>query len=280
MLLMKTNTRTRDLPLLLPVLAAAINSLTPIVAAFGDSFFLKASLPRAPWPCVIMSFVGCAVIGVSQSHVVDMSAAGVFSSDDAMGCALQFLSMCFSAAARILMKRTEHILSQNEAVQTNNVSNFVFPLLHALLTNPEGWEAFRHIFVPQNSLSWLTIALLVYTIGSTGQMSLVRSMGPGMYSSLSAVRVLGSALLSAIWLKEPVRNWLEWLGLGIIVMTMTLCTVASVDTEPTKGTPQSHDSENEDHDGAPVHDRPSERLSLTPNEHKETIELMNRPATD
>ena len=120
----------------------------------------------------------------------------------------------------------------------------------------------------------------MYTIGSTGQMSLVHSMGPGMCSSLSAVRVLGSALLSAIWLKEPVCNWLEWLGLGIIVMTMTLCTVASVDTEPTKGTPQSHDSENEDHDGAPVHDRPSERLSLTPNEHKETIELMNRPATD
>ena len=113
---MKTDTRVRDLPLLLPVLAAAIDSLTPIVAAFGDSFFLKASLPRALWLCVIMSFVGCAIIGVSQLHVIDMSAAGVFSSDDAMGCALQFLSMCFSVEQQLPTDRQPKQLSFSDVM--------------------------------------------------------------------------------------------------------------------------------------------------------------------
>jgi len=185
--------------------------------------------------CIIASIIGCAAIAASQSPLIKSNntnghnAPGfLFSSHDAIGCGLQFLSVCFSAAARLLMKRTENILSRNEAVQANNVCNFILPLLYTLITNPRGWEAFLVMNI-QSFVAWITIAVLVYTIGSTVQMSLVRSMGPGMYSSLGATRVLGSAILSAICLHEPVQNWLEWIGLFVIMCTMTMYTLASVD---------------------------------------------------
>jgi len=130
------------------------------------------------------------------------------------------------------MKRTEHILTRNEAVQTNNVCNCVFPLLYTLIVNPGGWKAFQTMSW-QSFGAWTTIAVLVYTIGSTGQMALVRSMGPGVYSSLGATRVLGSVALSALWLHEPVQNWLEWIGLLVIMCTMTLYTLVSIDIQNT-----------------------------------------------
>ena len=215
----------------------AINSLTPLVVSIGDKVLLQANLPSALWPCIASSVVGCLVIAASQSPLMKVStvssdeADGVpftFTTQDGIGCGLQFMSMCFSAGARLLMKRTENILTRNEAVQTNNVCNTVFPLLYTLFANPRGWNAFRSM-TWESFGAWLIIAVLVYTIGSTGQMVLVRGMGPAVYSSLGAVRVLGSAVLSAVWLNEPVQNWMEWLGLSIIMCTMTLYTLASVD---------------------------------------------------
>jgi len=208
----------------------AINSLTPLVVSIGDKMFLETDMPSAIWPCIFASIVGCATIAASQSPLMSKgdSSGFSFTAQDAIGCGLQFMSTCFSAAARLLMKRTESILSRNEAVQTNNACNFIFPLSYTLVTNPGGWEAYREMNL-QSLAAWTIISVLVYTIGSTGQMSLVRSMGPGVYSSLGAIRVLGSAILSALWLNEPVQNWLEWSGLLIIMCTMTLYTLASVD---------------------------------------------------
>lgn len=215
----------------------AINSLTPLVVSIGDKVLLQAHLPSAIWSCIASSVVGCLVIAASQSPLMKVSTDSsdeaddvyfTFTTQDGIGCGLQFMSMCFSAGARLLMKRTENILTRNEAVQTNNVCNTVFPLLYTLSTNPRGWNAFRSM-TWESFGAWLTVAVLVYTIGSTGQITLVRGMGPAAYSSLGAVRVLGSAVLSAVWLNEPVQNWMEWLGLSIIMCTMTLYTLASVD---------------------------------------------------
>ena len=214
----------------------AINSLTPLVVSIGDKVLLQAHLPPALWPCIAASILGCLVIAASQSPLMKVGTESdeaddvsfTFTAQDGIGCGLQFLSMCFSAGARLLMKRTENILTRNEAVQTNNVCNTVFPLLYTLFDNPRGWNAFSSM-TWESFGAWLIIAVLVYTIGSTGQMALVRGMGPAVYSSLGAVRVLGSAILSAFWLNEPVQNWMEWLGLSIIMCTMTLYTLASVD---------------------------------------------------
>lgn len=225
-----------------------INSLTPILVSIGDATLLGAKLPRLLWPCVIMSCLGCVIIGLSQSPYFVMlsssSSVYLFTMRDTIGCSLQFTSMCFSAMARLLMKRTEHILTRDEMVQTNNICNTILPLIYTLVTNPNGWLAFRYITIP-SLFAWLILTVLVYTIGSTGQMSLVRTMGPGMYTSLSALRVLGSVFLSAVWLNEPVRNWLEWTGLVITMITMTVYTIASSSslTSVSHGTAWSEDTD-------------------------------------
>jgi drug/metabolite transporter superfamily protein YnfA len=136
------------------------------------------------------------------------------------------------------MKVTEGILTRDEMVQVNNVFNTGVPMIYVFLADPHAWHAFAHVQIS----SWLalgTIAILVYTIGSTTQMALIRSMGVGVYSSYSGVRVLGSVLLSSWILKEPVQNWLEWLGLTITTTTMTVYTIIS-STHKEDKEPRSH----------------------------------------
>lgn len=133
------------------------------------------------------------------------------------------------------MKATSGVLTKTEAVQTNNICNIIFPVLYTMYigNNLPGsgsaspWTAFCDTTF-KSFMAWVVVAVLVYTIGSMGQMSLVRSMGPGMYSSLGGIRVICSAFLSAICLNEPVTNWLEWFGLIILVVTMTAYTLTSV----------------------------------------------------
>lgn len=186
-------------------------------------------MPKSLWPAVFGSFAGCAIIGYSQSslYLKEEESASSFFQDDMLGCILQFASMLFSVAARLLMKRTEGILSRDEAVQTNNFCNTLFPLLYTLLVNPSGWKAFVCMTL-ESFCAWLTIAVLVYTIASASQMSLVRSVGPGVYSSFSAIRVVVSAWLSAIVLHEPVQDGLEWLGLMVIVITISVYTAMTL----------------------------------------------------
>jgi drug/metabolite transporter (DMT)-like permease len=207
-----------------------INGMTPLVVSIADALILETQLPVLLWPSVLVSFVGCALIALAQSplFVKSSSSSYVFTHRDAIGCVLQFVSVLFSSLARLLMKRTEHILTRDEMVQSNNLFNTLIPLTYTLLV-PDArsqWKAFQETSV-QSIVALLSIAVLVYTVGSTGQMSLVRKMGAGVYSSFSAIRVLGSVLFSSLFLGEPVQNWLEWLGLLVATLTMTLYTIAS-----------------------------------------------------
>ena len=143
--------------------------------------------------------------------------------DNAIGCSLQFLSAIFSAFARLLMKHTEHLLSPTHIVQTNNISNCVFPLIYTLIQNPASWMAFHYLLTtPSSLLAWTTISIGVYSFASTRQIKLVRALGPGLYSSWVAIRVLGSMVLSALVLGEEVNNSLEWVGIFIMITTVSI----------------------------------------------------------
>ena len=93
----------------------AINSLTPLVVSIGDKVLLQANLPSALWPCIASSVIGCLVIAASQSPLMKVNTDSsdeaddvsfTFTAQDGIGCGLQFMSVCFSAGARLLMKRT------------------------------------------------------------------------------------------------------------------------------------------------------------------------------
>ena len=162
-----------------------ISSLTPVIIALLDRFILNSPYPPLLWPTIFVSFVGGALIAKSQSTEVDSSSemsSRISDMDNLIGCSLQLLSALFSAFARILMKRTEGILTPNEIVQTNNVSNCVFPLVYTLVYTPSSWGAFKYLLVrPKTLLAWCTISIGVYSFASESQIKLVRSLGPGFY---------------------------------------------------------------------------------------------------
>ena len=52
-------------------------------------------------------------------------------------------------------------------------------------------------------------------------MNTVRVLGPGVYGGFSAIRVVIAVALSFVWLGEPVRNYLEWVGIVIVCIVLT-----------------------------------------------------------
>ena len=121
------------------------------------------------------------------------------------------------------MKRTEHILTPTHIVQTNNISNCLFPFMYTIIQNPSSWRAFRYLlFNPKSLLAWCTMSIGVYSFASTLQIRLVRQLGPGLYSSWVAIRVIASMILSSLILNERISSWLEWVGVGLMIVTISV----------------------------------------------------------
>ena len=231
-----------------------INSFTPILTSIADSYLLGTKLPCSLWICIFTTCCGCIFIAISQKYEIEKqqnqnrqqdeeestttmigggggggggdtsSASSSESTTILFGCFLQLLSICFSAMARILMKYTDGILSKIEIVQANNICNVILPFLYTLLTNPMGWIAFEYILIPNNLIAFVTVSIVVYTIGSTTQVTLVRNVGPAIYTSFNGIRIICSAILSALLVHESISNTIELLGLCIIIISMTMYT--------------------------------------------------------
>ena len=71
-------------------------------------------------------------------------------------------------------------------------------------------------------IAWCTISIGVYSFASTLQIRLVRVLGPGFYSSWVAIRVLGSMILSSIFLGEGISSWLEYAGIALMLITVSI----------------------------------------------------------
>jgi hypothetical protein len=162
--------------------------------------------------------------GYNDSAAVIIDIGVVTPTQNLIGCSLQLLSVIFSALSRILIKHTEHILSETHIVQVNNLSGFVFPFIITLCYDPySSWNAFMYLLVtPKSLLAWSTISIVVYSYASIQQVTLVRQLGPGFYSSWAACRLLGTIALSALCLGEGIGSNVEWTGVVLLVVTMTV----------------------------------------------------------
>lgn len=209
-----------------PYNSTLISSTTPLIIAVFDRILLSNKQPFPPlfWPAIVFSILGGALVAMGQtSDSTDMSSQHIHPTHNLIGCLLQFTSVVFSACQRTLMKLTVDIFSRNHFVQANNIPNCVFPFIIATIHDPSGWKAFRYLFItPKSLLAWCTISIGVYSYGLPAQVSMVQNIGPGLYSSFEGVRVLGSLILSTLLLGEGLVNWIEWVGLGLVVVTMTV----------------------------------------------------------
>ncbi|KAL3781535.1 hypothetical protein ACHAW5_005432 [Stephanodiscus triporus] len=196
-----------------PYNIALIANMSPVVTAIFDRIFLRSPFPPLLWPTALFSVLGGSLIAISQSAFNDDGVGGgegrggggeesndeirgrVSPEDNAFGCALQLLSVIFSALARILMKRTEGILTPTHIVQTNNLSNCLLPFVITMVRDPSSWGALRYLpFAPRSLFAWCTISVGIYSYASVLQIRLVRELGPGFYSSWASFRTLGTMM--------------------------------------------------------------------------------------
>ena len=237
-----------------PYNLALIANTSPIITALLDKVLLNCPYPPILWRTAIVTVMAGSIIAISQSmtttattttpNIIDASSSvddnnihgyndstaididiGVVTpTQNLIGCSLQLLSVIFSALSRILIKHTEHILSETHIVQVNNLSGFVFPFIITLLYDPySSWNAFMYLLVTLKSLlAWCTISIVVYSYASIQQVTLVRQLGPGFYSSWAACRLLGTIALSALCLGEGIGSNVEWTGVVLLVVTMTV----------------------------------------------------------
>jgi len=231
-----------------PYNLALIANTSPVITAIFDRIFLNCPYPPILWPTAIVTLFAGSIIAISQSMTtatsnidaassssddnihryddsgaVDIDIGVVTPTQNLIGCALQLLSVVFSALSRILIKHTEHILSETHVVQVNNLSGCVFPFIITLIYSRSSWKAFAYLpRTPKSLLAWSTISIVVYSYASIHQVGLVRQLGPGFYSSWAACRLLGTIALSALCLGEGIGSIVEWVGVILLVVTMTV----------------------------------------------------------
>ena len=92
-----------------------------------------------------------------------------------------------------------------------------------MIYSRSSWKAFAYLpRTPKSLLAWSTISIVVYSYASIQQVGLVRQLGPGFYSSWAACRLLGTIALSALCLGEGIGSIVEWVGVIILVVTMSV----------------------------------------------------------
>lgn len=188
-----------------------------------DAIFLGSSTPPLLWPTMLSSVLGILLIAISQSADKYKSSNNITPRDNAIGCSLQIAVVIMNSFGRILQKQTEGILTPIDIVQTGNVSNCVFPLIYTLYYKPQVWNSFRTLLSsPYSLIALLTISLVCYCFVSQQQVRLTRTLGPATFSSWSAVRILFSMVLSAAFLGEHIKSWMEWLGIGIMITSVSV----------------------------------------------------------
>jgi len=98
---------------------------------------------------------------------------------------------------------------------------FLLPALYVTCIHPSAWD-YRAFFIPTNILIWFILSFLIFFFAATVQVALVQSIGPGLYSSFQAIRIVGAVALSSLILNETIRNSLEGLGIAVNIITMTI----------------------------------------------------------
>mmetsp|Transcript_16547 Transcript_16547/g.34148 ORF Transcript_16547/g.34148 Transcript_16547/m.34148 type:complete len:291 (+) Transcript_16547:2-874(+) len=203
---------------------ALVNSLTPLVAPFLQSACLGTKIPKNLLLSIFVTTCGCALVGIGQSPYV-LGGAAKLTYTDGLGCLLQFVSVVFSNLARIVMMTSDGILTRGQLVQSQNVSTLTFCVIVGFVTG--GWGLFADaaetlVADPKAMITFMFLTAGIFTFAGVLQVGAVRKLGASVYGSYSGWRVLVCVFGSYAWLKEPVTSYVEWVGIAIVVLVLTI----------------------------------------------------------
>ena len=114
-------------------------------------------------------------------------------------------------------------MTKTELIQSQNLTTLTVAALISLISSPEVWpRTTTGIFTSvQYFCAWAFLTFGIFTAAALFQVVSVRKLGPGLYGSFSSVRVLVAVVGSYVMMAEPVKNWMEWSGILLIVITMS-----------------------------------------------------------
>lgn len=206
----------------------AVALLNPFITAMLSRFVLREkSLPPLFGFAFLGSSLGAFVVITGKSwndHLVGAAACGgmgtscgVSSLSTATGVGLQIFSVVLSSMNRVAIKWT-----QRERISTPMLAGFQFGvgffLVAAAMTflDPHQWELF-FMLDPKSALLLVFFGLVVFYLGTSVQMVVVRTLGPTLHSSFQALRMVSALLGSFVLMQEPVNSWVSWVGLVLLV---------------------------------------------------------------
>jgi len=191
-----------------------INLLVPLLTAIADRIFLSKKLPAIIWPTIALSLVGAflATFESGDEQVVDGHENGII---------FQCISVIFQVLCRLLMKLSQNVVPKWEV----NISGSVCTFLMALLVT--FFQDFNHewsIFGTLSLYSWLIwgfVTVFVYVIAYTSTVSLIRELGPALYSAVGGIRIIFTLLIGRITLNEGIDEGVEWFGVSLVLVSIS-----------------------------------------------------------
>jgi len=191
-----------------------INLLVPLLTAIADRIFLSKKLPVLIWPTIVLSLAGAflATFELGDEQVGDGHENGII---------FQCISVIFQVLCRLLMKLSQDVVPKWEV----NISGSVCTFLLALLVT--FFQDFNHewsVFGTLSLYSWLIwgfVTVFVYVIAYTSTVSLIRELGPALYSAVGGIRIIFTLLIGKVTLNEGIDDGIEWFGVSLVLVSIS-----------------------------------------------------------
>ena len=186
--------------------------LGPFVTGLLSRACLGERVAPALWPCVVFASCGVALVATSGG-------AAAWSRDDRLGCGLQFVSIFFSGAARVLMKASA---GEVDAKALLVLQYFVICIFSGAYVAPEFDDhlaTFRSLPLPCVTI-FFALAFFVTFAAAEAQVICIRWLGPANYTTVQPSRVLSTLGVGALLLGERVEGTQRVAGLCVVVLSL------------------------------------------------------------
>ena len=193
-----------------------INILTPFPVALLGAWIFHQPVPRFTYRALLLSLLGSSLMLVPDWSQLDVD----FAPRDVLGLATAVLSTLILATYYQLVRRSRLTRSGGGLIMLHQ--GIATALTHTVLTLSfhEDWRAWTHVS-PMGWLAVLGAILLAQVAGNLIQILAVGGANPALVSSFMPLRLVSALLLGWLVLGERLVTPLQWLGMIIVILTIT-----------------------------------------------------------
>ena len=195
-----------------------VNLLAPFFVILFDRFVNKNKLPKFTLPAITLSLIGGALLifGGVQNKPMTIQ----FAQNDWIGLGLALIATFGSAAYMVIVKYSQGKGLPFEAVFISQVGTLAIVGMALSFLFREDWSSF--LTMDYKSILVILMYGILLEIGvKAGNIAVIRKLGAPFVSSLLAVRLVAAIFSGWLILGEKPESLLQWIGAGIVVLTIT-----------------------------------------------------------